>query len=96
MNGVLVASGGPIKHGFSTGTSNIVDVAPTLLYLSGQGVPEEMDGRVLTEMIESDFIRSNPVRRSTGESLPEPEAAELSAEENDEIIERLKALGYVG
>jgi len=96
MNGILIASGGPIKQEFSTAASNILDVAPTLLYLYGQGIPEDMDGRVLTEMIEDDFIRSNPIRRSSDESDTECEAADISPEESDEIIERLKALGYVG
>src|SRR5262249_4320049 len=96
MNGILIASGGPIKQEFSTAASNILDVAPTLLYLYGQGIPEDMDGRLLTEMIEDDFIRSNPIRRSSDESDTECEAADISPEESDEIIERLKALGYVG
>src|SRR5262245_9966287 len=96
MNGILIGSGGPIKRGFSASTSNILDVTPTLLYLSGQGIPEDMDGRLLTEMIEGDFILSHPILGSSGPTRDEREPVDLSAEENDEIIERLKALGYVG
>jgi predicted AlkP superfamily phosphohydrolase/phosphomutase len=96
MNGVLVASGGPIKCGVSTNTTDILDVAPTLLYLCDQSLPADMDGRVLAEMIDDEFSRSNPIRRSSSQSVHTGEATDLSAEENDEIIERLKALGYVG
>jgi hypothetical protein len=96
MNGILVARGRPIKNGFSAGASNILDVTPTLLYLCGQSVPADMDGRVLTEMIEDEFVQSNPILRSPQPSDQARETADLSPGENEEIIERLKALGYVG
>ena len=100
MNGILIASGGPIKRGFSTNTSDnisdIMDVTPTMLYLCGQGVPDDMDGRVLAELIQDEYLRANPIRRSSAGSDLSSESTDLSSEENDEIIERLKALGYVG
>jgi hypothetical protein len=55
-----------------------------------------MDGRVLTELIDDEYTRAHPVIRSSADSDPSGEAADLSSEENDEIIERLKSLGYVG
>jgi hypothetical protein len=100
MNGVLIASGGPVKPGFATKTpdiiTDIIDVAPTMLYLCGQGVPDDMDGRVLAELIQDEYLRANPIRRSSAGSDLSSEETDLSSAENDEIIERLKALGYVG
>ena len=42
--------------------AHIVDVAPTLLALMAEIVPDEMDGRVLEEVIAPDFLSQNPVR----------------------------------
>jgi hypothetical protein len=38
-------------------------VVPTLLYLLGYPVPDDLPGRVLTEMIEPEFLQRFPVRR---------------------------------
>ena len=38
-----------------------LDVAPTLLYLLGLPVPRDMEGRVLTEILEPAFAREHPV-----------------------------------
>jgi hypothetical protein len=36
-------------------------VAPTLLYLMGLPVARDMEGRVLTEILDPDFARQNPL-----------------------------------
>jgi len=42
-----------------------MDLAPTLLYLLNQAVPETLDGRVLLEFIDDNFQRDRPVQRSS-------------------------------
>jgi len=39
----------------------VLDVAPTLLYLMGLPVARDMEGRVLTEILEPSFARDHPV-----------------------------------
>ena len=39
----------------------MLDVAPTLLYLMGLPVARDMEGRVLTEILEPEFARQHPV-----------------------------------
>ena len=39
-----------------------MDVAPTTLYLLGQPIPRDMDGKVLLDIIDEDFKSNNPVR----------------------------------
>lgn len=96
MHGVLIAQGSAIKSGNRAEAANIIDVAPTLLYLLGHDLPEDMDGRVLKEIISEDYLNSNPVR-FTAESQYDPSGeVEFSPEENEEVIERLKNLGYIG
>ncbi len=59
---LLIASGGPIRAGMRLESVSFVDVVPTVLYLLGFPVPADLPGRVLTEMIEPDFLQTHPVR----------------------------------
>jgi predicted AlkP superfamily phosphohydrolase/phosphomutase len=94
MNGVMIAHGEAIKPA-STIEAGIYDIAPTLLYLLGEGVPDDMDGRVLTDAISNDFLNANAIRLTAhGESSPRE--LEFSPEENADVIDRLKQLGYIG
>jgi predicted AlkP superfamily phosphohydrolase/phosphomutase len=58
-DGVLLAVGDGIRAGAVLDNASILDVAPTILYLMGLPVARDMDGRVLTEMIEEDFTRAH-------------------------------------
>jgi predicted AlkP superfamily phosphohydrolase/phosphomutase len=96
MYGVLIARGGPVKRGYNLKNASIYDVAPTILYLFGREVPDDMDGRVLTEMIEGDFLGANSVRLTAAAGAMKSAEVEFSAEDNADVIERLKSLGYLG
>jgi predicted AlkP superfamily phosphohydrolase/phosphomutase len=73
--------------------ARILDVAPTLLALMAQTVPDEMDGRVLEEVLRPEFLAGNPVRRERVEGflLDRLPPSKLSPEEK----ERLQALPYL-
>jgi hypothetical protein len=72
-------------------------MTPTALYLAGLKVPE-MDGRVLTELLPPSKIEGRPVEI---EAMDLPLAGEgvastpYSAEEEAQIEESLKNLGYL-
>ena len=38
--------------------------APTLLYLMGEPLPADMDGRVLTEIIDENYLQTHPISYS--------------------------------
>jgi hypothetical protein len=59
--GLLLLAGEGIRPGATLGAASVADVAPTLLYLLGLPVPRDMEGRVLTEVLEPDFARDHPV-----------------------------------
>ena len=67
---------------------NIVDVAPVLLYWAGEPVPSHMEGRVPPAL-----DLGAEVEEGSAWSLPERSG--VSDEEN-EVAERLKGLGYLG
>jgi hypothetical protein len=65
-------------------------------------VPDDMDGRVLTEALDEEFVAAHPVEweNVTGENRPESsgsEAGEMSftEDESELIAKRLQALGYI-
>ncbi len=96
MEGVMIANGAAVKRGFNAEQASIYDVTPTILYLLGREVPEDMDGKVLSQMIRDEFIAGHPLRFAAEEKFDDPRGVEFSTEENEEILERLKMLGYMG
>jgi hypothetical protein len=95
MDGILLARGKPVKKGMRFDAGNIMDIAPTILYLMGCEVPKDMDGRVLTELFTEEYLEENPIVYGEATSGGERQAAEVSAEDQAVILERLKGLGYV-
>jgi hypothetical protein len=59
--GLLLAYGAGIRPGAVLAGASILDVAPTLLYLLGLPVARDMEGRVLTEMLEPGYAAEHPV-----------------------------------
>jgi predicted AlkP superfamily phosphohydrolase/phosphomutase len=60
-DGLLLAVGDGIRAGGTLRRASVLDVTPTILYLMGLPVARDMDGRVLTEIVDDDFARSHPV-----------------------------------
>jgi predicted AlkP superfamily phosphohydrolase/phosphomutase len=59
--GLLLAYGAPIRPGAVLSGASILDVAPTLLYLLGLPVARDMEGRVLTELLDPSYAQEHPV-----------------------------------
>ncbi len=89
--GMFIASGPGIKRGEIRETANILDVAPTMMYLMGQPVPVEMDGQVLTDILEKP---GEVTYAETAGADIDPETG-LSTEEAEEVKDRLRGLGYL-
>ncbi len=94
-DGVLIAQGKPFKKGTEIHGAQLIDLAPTLLYLLGQPVPEDMDGLVLRDLFEPTFLLQNPIRPGGSADFEGGQAAQYSEEEAAIVEERLAALGYI-
>jgi predicted AlkP superfamily phosphohydrolase/phosphomutase len=100
LNGIFIMAGGPVRKGCSFSGARIIDVAPTVLYLMGQPIPDDMDGRPLLEAVDPDFAARNPIR-SQGVGAPVPPAPAPANEtvfteaEAELISQRLKDMGYI-
>jgi predicted AlkP superfamily phosphohydrolase/phosphomutase len=94
MHGVMIANGTNVKPGFRSPKANIHDVAPTILYLLGLSVPEDMDGRMLSEIIAEEYLKANDISFSS-EGDHHTDEVSFSDEDNRDLMERLKNLGYI-
>ncbi len=99
--GVFVATGQGIRKRPmpSTGvrtddvSAHLVDCAPTILALLGLAVPEDMEGRVLTEIFET----VPEIRTEAAASVEAASSVDevYSAEQLQRVTERLSDLGYL-
>jgi hypothetical protein len=94
-SGILIAAGPAFRPGRVDGIS-VFDVMPLLLAAKGLPVSRELQGRVPTEILRPEHVESTPVHYvksfgaagtvELGEDAPAAEA---------ELMERLRALGYI-
>jgi predicted AlkP superfamily phosphohydrolase/phosphomutase len=57
----LAAAGPHFKRGGQLTDARITDLAPTILYLMGSRIPSNMEGRVLSELIQEEFLAEHPI-----------------------------------
>jgi len=93
--GVIFMRGPGVKQGVEITGAKVTDVAPTVLYLMGESIPEDMDGRVLNEAFEEELLLHHPIRRVSLEEGEAGERAVYSDEDAQTIGDRLRGLGYV-
>lgn len=93
MEGVFIGHGPHILP-YIPVEAQIADLAPTALYLLGLPVPEDMDGRVLTEIIAPDHLATHPVTYGSATAASVSEEG-YSSEEVESVREQLRALGYL-
>ncbi len=93
MNGIYALRGPAIvpgrKDGDAGGPFALLDIVPTVLYLLNQPIPEGLDGKVLSPLIDPGYLSGHPVR-TTGPL--EEDFRELSPED----MKNLKNLPYIG
>jgi predicted AlkP superfamily phosphohydrolase/phosphomutase len=97
-DGIFVAHGPGIRPGLEVHGARIIDLAPTLLHLQGVPAPAAMDGRVLQEL----FTDAQPVATTAAPTsslapalVPAKADGTYSADDEETIVERLRALGYM-
>jgi predicted AlkP superfamily phosphohydrolase/phosphomutase len=90
-DGILMFAG-PHVTAADLGRLSMYDVAPTLLWAMGCGIPTEIDGRVVFEAFDETFAVEQPLREADGGWR---EVGTPSAGASDEVARRLKALGYI-
>lgn len=91
MEGIFVGAGPGFEAGRAMPEASLLDIAPTVLQLLGVPIPVDMDGRVLTEILDPDA--TGPVRTQASAGVTN---GTTDAEDDDEIVrKRLADLGYL-
>jgi len=96
--GILIAHGPAFLPGAKPAGATLLDIAPTALHLLGVPVPADMDGRVLTEILDPSVVPPPAPRDSSPPddgpaAVPVP--AGYSAEDEAQVQQRLADLGYL-
>jgi predicted AlkP superfamily phosphohydrolase/phosphomutase len=95
-DGILIARGPGIRKNHSAGPVNILDVAPTALFAMDLPIPADLQGRVVEEFYTPEFLAGHPVawgaKTTLGDAVVLP--PDVPAEDL-EVIEKMKALGYL-
>lgn len=98
-DGIFIMTGGPVKKGVPVHVS-VLDITPTILYLLGLPVARDMDGKVLTDVIDEAYLKDHPVRyiasyetkrgSRTGKNSPAP-----AHTFEKEMVNTLRTVGYL-
>ena len=92
--GIFIASGPAIRRGVMFQGASVLDIAPSLLHMFGAPIPLDMDGKLLPQIFEASWLSTHPPRYAdidTSLSVDE----EVITEGREEILDQLKALGYI-
>lgn len=95
MDGIFILKGPNVKKGIELSGCKIVDAAPTMLYAMNELIPLDMDGKVLDKAFEPEYLDKNPARYISEAYQQESTEMNLSEEQEKEIAEKLKDLGYI-
>jgi arylsulfatase A-like enzyme len=95
--GAFILRAPMVKSDFQCEQSSVLDLTPTLLALMGFPAGQDMAGRVLLETVDSSWRAGHQVERiPTYDAGYSPDVDEdLAGRQDPELLERLKALGYI-
>ncbi|HEX3127828.1 MAG TPA: alkaline phosphatase family protein [Thermoanaerobaculia bacterium] len=97
--GILLMMGGPVKPGTVIQGAHILDLYPTMLYLLGLPVPQDVTGKVLLDALDPEFVRHHPVRTvPTLETLGPAEGlpgGRRESGQDERELDKLRSLGYI-
>jgi predicted AlkP superfamily phosphohydrolase/phosphomutase len=95
--GVIICEGPQIKSAVKTADACVYDIVPTVLNLLGIAKPEDLDGRVLNEILSeqaspaSEYVE---IEKAAGSNANDS-VTELSEDEERDVAEKLRGLGYL-
>jgi hypothetical protein len=91
--GLVVIAGGPARA-TDLGRVSSRDIAPTVLHLAGLPKSEELTGMVLEKALAPAFLAAHPVR-TVARYGRRPEVRRAESAFDRDMLEELKALGYI-
>lgn len=97
QDGVFIIKGPHIKRDYRAARFHVLDVTPTLLVLAGLPVAKDMDGNVMEELFQPEYLEQQPISYiETYESAEgRADSEDGSFEESEIVKQRLRELGYI-
>ena len=92
--GIFIAAGGPFRRAVEIGMPNLADVLPTALHVVGSPLPDDLDGRVVADALDAEWLATHPVQTVTSDDAGEGRVR-LSDDDEAEMRKFLQGLGYV-
>lgn len=101
-NGIFIGHGPDIRKGGHIAPIDLLDMTPLMLYLLGLPVPENLEGRVPSEILEKTALETRPVEHGNATVTPHSQSGSDSGsgdgptpEEKEALIKQMKLLGYM-
>lgn len=97
-DGIIICYGSHFKKSQYIKDAQIIDLAPTILYLLKIAVPDYMDGKVIKSAVEADYLNQNSVNYKEAQDEVRDVAQRddtYSKEDIDKVKKRLTDLGYI-
>lgn len=97
-NGIFIGRGPAIRVGEKQDPLSILDITPLLLYLLDLPIPDDMEGRVPTEILCSEALAAQPIKHGLPTQATQEanqSQKEISQEEKDALLAQLQLLGYM-
>lgn len=96
--GIFIASGGgpqsELRRGATFRGASVLDVAPTVMHLMREPIPTWMDGKLLAALFDPNALTARPPRYRDEPMTFHPETT-VSAEGDEDVLERLRSIGYI-
>lgn len=97
LEGIIIAGGPDIASSKKLTVYDIQDLTPTLLYLQRCPIPHSMDGSIISEMLSDQFMQDDPPAYEDRPITRRDDRDTAWSDQNEaEVTDRLKKLGYLG
>ncbi len=94
LQGILILSGPAFQKEGRLTNPTLLDIAPTVLYLLGFPISQEMEGKILTEAFNPSYLEDHSPKYVKKYEPFEPGRFELPIDD-EKLKERLQRLGYI-
>ncbi len=95
--GIFIAKGKDFKKGLEVQGLELIDIAPTVLYLMGMPIPEDVDGKVAEDIFLDEFSASHSTTysKSSDGEFSDNDLQGYSPEEEEKVAKTLRDMGYI-
>jgi predicted AlkP superfamily phosphohydrolase/phosphomutase len=92
--GIVLGRGPALKRGTVSGLT-LSGITPLLLYTLGLQVPDDIEGSIPSEILDPAWMESHPAVSGEASQDREPDKPLIDPKDEEEILRRLRGLGYL-